>query len=448
MTRKKFGLIGHPLGHSLSPLIHRRIMEIAGIDGDYSMYDAPAEDLPRLVPELVQKLDGFNCTIPHKTAIIPYMESLDKSAAICGAVNTVYKGRGYNTDIDGFLSAGIELHSRKVLLLGAGGSAHMMAALCVKAGARSLEINARNQSKADALAAHLAATFPGAATNVATSTGSMESGAYGVILNATPLGMWPNGGGIPCNPVLLQPGVTVFDPVYNPTPSRFVLNARKNGARATGGLRMLLRQAIAAQRLWNPGVYFDEHEIETAVLPEMLRELFKSFPVKFLVTGFMGSGKTTVSKLLAARLGISFFDLDQEIEKTAGKTVREIFAESGEEGFRELESAVAESTLRHPESAVVAAGGGLPCQPENRKLIRSTNTLVLNIHAPFATLWERIAGDASRPLAANQAAAEELYKRRVPIYAEFCDCNFSAEACPDDVAEAIEKTITDMGTTK
>lgn len=444
MNTKKFGLIGNPLGHSLSPLIHRRIMEISGIDGSYEMHDIPATELPHLIPRLMNELDGFNCTIPHKTALLHYMGSLDESARLCGAVNTVFRNRGYNTDTEGFKSAGIDLRGKNVLLLGAGGSAHMMAAVCLEAGAESIEINARSPGSAAKLSAHLSATFPKAATRVTTSSGAPATTSADVILNATPLGMWPKVYGLPCDPDILTPGAVVFDPVYNPTPSRLVLNARKRGVRAIGGLRMLLRQGIEAQRIWNPGLAFDIAAIEAEVLPEMLRELYKSFPIKILLTGFMGSGKSTVGKLLANKLGIAFADIDVEIERLARRHIPEIFAERGEQGFRKLETAVAESALRRGGSAVLAAGGGFPCREENRNLVRETNTLVLHLDAPFEILWSRISHDTSRPLARERGQTEELYNTRASLYSDFCDYVFDASLPPTELAETIARLTTDM----
>ena len=135
---KRFGLVGHPLGHSLSPVIHRRILEIAGIDGTYTLHDIDPADVPRALPALLASHDGLNCTIPHKQAVIPFLRELDPSAAACGAVNTIHGGRGYNTDTEGFLACGVALRNRDALILGAGGSARMMAAACVAQGARSI----------------------------------------------------------------------------------------------------------------------------------------------------------------------------------------------------------------------------------------------------------------------------------------------------------------------
>ena len=442
---KRFGLIGHPLSHSLSPLIHERILEIAGIKGSYTLFDTPPKDLAKTLPVLLRDLNGFNCTIPHKTSLLPHLKSLDSSARLCGAVNTVYKGCGYNTDTAGFLSSGIRLAGKDVLLLGTGGTAHMMASACMEAGARSLEIRARNTVQAAELSAHLAAAFPDHATRVTLNPQEGEATPFQVVLNATPVGMWPHASGIPCGTELLRPGVSVFDPIYNPTPTRLVLNARKHGASACGGLRMLLRQAVTAQRICNPDVSFDETAIERAVLPELFRELLRSHPVKILITGFMGSGKSTVAGLLAKRLGIGFIDLDNEITAFAGCPIADIFRVSGESYFRLLETAMAESRLSHGGSAVVAAGGGLPVSAENRKMIRTTNTLVLNIGISFDEAWRRIEADPTRPLASDRLRAEALYQSRADVYEDFCDCSFNTQNKPEDVAAKIERTLTDIG---
>ncbi len=442
---KQFGLIGHPLGHSLSPVIHERIMQLSGIEGTYTLYDIAPEKLDVKLPSLMSQLDGFNCTIPHKKALLSHTKTLDTSALTCGAVNTVYEGCGYNTDTQGFLASGISLTGKNVLLLGAGGTAHTMAAACVQKGASLLTIRARNSHKAEDLAAHLVKTFPDSPTRLVVEAEADASQAYEVVLNSTPVGMWPHGGGLPCETSLLHEGVLVFDPIYNPITTRLVLNARKHGAKAGGGLRMLVRQAIAAQRIWNPGTTFDVEAIERILLPELMHELLRSFPVKILITGFMGSGKSTVSRMLAQRLGMEFIDLDERIVNFAGCPIAEIFTRSGERYFRLLESAVAESALRHGGSAVVASGGGLPVSLENRNMIRSTNTLVVNIDISFEEAWRRIAADAARPLAADRPKAEALYAARTSIYDNFCDFKTHTMNKPEDVAAVVAAVLTDIG---
>ena len=442
---KRFGLIGHPLGHSLSPEIHACILRTAGIEGTYDLYDIAPEDLAHRLPVLMDELDGFNCTIPHKQALIPHMQALDVSAQRCGAVNTVSDGVGYNTDIEGFLASELVLTDRDVLLLGTGGTSHMMGAMCLEKRCRSLAIRSRDASKASALAEHLGHVFPDFADRCYISEEADSDRTFDVILNGTPVGMWPNAGGLPCETAHLRPGVAVFDAIYNPIATRFVLNARRRGARAQGGLQMLVRQAVAAQQIWNPDVMIDAAEVEAAVFPELTAALLRDFPVKILLTGFMGCGKSTVSRLLAARLGLGVVDVDEEIVRTAGQPIAAIFAERGETGFRALEAEVAESVLRSPRSAVVAAGGGLPVSKANQAMIRRTNTLVVNIDISFEAAWQRIATDSARPLAWGRHRAEALYAARAHIYDAFCDFNTETKEKPEDVAAIIADALTSLG---
>lgn len=442
---KHFGLIGHPLGHSLSPAIHTSILRTAGIDGTYDLYDIAPEALADRLPALMTELDGFNCTIPHKQALIPHMKKLDVSAEHCGAVNTVAQGVGYNTDREGFLTSGLVLADCDVLLLGTGGTSHMMGAVCLEQKCRSLTIRSRDASKASALATHLNHVFPDAAGHCCISKEADLDRTFDVILNGTPVGMWPNAGGLPCETTLLRPGVAVFDAIYNPIITRLVLNARRRGARAQGGLRMLVRQAVAAQRIWNPGVVIDAAEVEAAVRPELTAALLRDFPVKILITGFMGCGKSTVSRLLAEQLRLNVVDLDAEIVRIAGQPIATIFAERGEAGFRALEAEVAASVLRSPHSTVVAAGGGLPISEANQAMIRRTNTLVVNIDIPFEAAWRRIAADPARPLASDRHRAEALYAARTHVYDEFCDFNTETKEKPEDVAATIATALTNLG---
>ena len=428
---KKFALIGHPLGHSLSPEIHRAIMASAGIDGAYTLLDIPPEELPARLPALLRGLDGFNVTIPHKKAVIPFLTALAPSARQCGAVNTVHQSTGHNTDTVGFLAANLPLSGARVLLLGTGGVASMMATESLAAGAAALTVSTRDAARGNAFLDDLRNRFSCTPCRLAAVSGPTATAealaSASILLNGTPVGMWPHAGEIPVGPETLHPGLSVFDPVYCPTPTRLVLNARKHGARAIGGLPMLVHQAVAAQKIWNPGVDIDADAIAAKLLPSLAATLWQKNPTKILLTGFMAAGKTTVGRALSQRLGLPFADLDAEIEAAAGRSIPAIFSESGEDAFRALERDTARHILTRPESAVIASGGGFPTFEANRALVRQTDTLVLHIDAPFEVLWERLSGRSGRPLAKKQSETAALYARRAPIYRSFCDFSASTD---------------------
>ncbi|MBR1837159.1 MAG: hypothetical protein IJ783_07705, partial [Kiritimatiellae bacterium] len=297
----------------------------------------------------------------------------------------------------------------------------------------------RTAESAETFASGLRRRFPEKAAAVSSAAGPGAAAAAlasaTVLLNGTPVGMWPRAGGCPVDPALLRADVAVFDPVYCPTPSRLVLNARKAGAFAAGGLRMLVDQAVAAQKIWNPGLEFDGAAAAQKLLPRLAGTLWRKNATKILLVGFMGAGKSTVGKILAARLGVPFSDLDSEISAAAGMPIPAIFARDGEAGFRALETRVAGDVLSRPGSEVVAAGGGFPVREENRALVRASNALALLLDAPFETHWARISGRRGRPLVRSEAETRALYDSRAQVYRSFCD--FAVPTSADGPASAV-----------
>lgn len=447
MSVIKLGLVGHPVEHSLSPYIHQRIMEASGISGSYELYDVAPAEMDRYAPILVRDLHGFNCTIPHKERVIEYLDSLDPLAERLKAVNTVFQKRGFNTDRDGFLASGIDIAGKNVLLLGSGGVARMMAFEAAEKSS-SLTILARNRGKAEDLALEIRKSGSpdnhGCPIHVITSECEKSGVAYDVVLNATPVGMWPKCGSEPECSSFLRKGVRVFDTIYNPPSTRLVLHARKEGAEALGGLPMLFHQALAAQKIWNPDTRFEEDRL-SPIMNALPAELLKHYPVKIVLTGFMGAGKTTAGKRIAEKLGITFTDLDCEIERACGVSIKEIFASDGEESFRRIETKMLAEFLSRGGSAIIATGGGAILREENRCLIDERGALTVFLHVPSEVVWARIRRENHRPLAGDESESEtdrfmkvaRLYEARLPLYEKHCDIRIAAEGQPDEVARDV-----------
>lgn len=263
---KNFALIGYPLGHSLSPIIHRELMRLAGIDGTYELKEIPPADLENAMDEL-KKLDGFNVTIPHKMSIIPFLDNLNDRAALYGAVNTVKLDEngalGCNTDCFGFLraleSADISLSGR-VLVCGAGGVSSMFACEAAAAGA-DVTVAARNTEKAKLLADDILEKL-----NVKINITDFENVKKGwdLIVNGTPVGMFPHTDECVLPQDIIASSKAVFDAIYNPSETVFLRNAHRNGVRGINGLSMLVWQAAVAQEIWN-GVSFSREQIEEVI---------------------------------------------------------------------------------------------------------------------------------------------------------------------------------------
>lgn len=263
---KKFALIGYPLGHSLSPLIHRELMRLSGIDGTYELKEISPEDLENKMDEL-KKLDGFNVTIPHKMHIIPFLDKLNDRAALYGAVNTVKLDEsgslGCNTDCFGFLRA-LEAEeislSGRVLICGAGGVSSMFACEAAAAGAE-VTVAARNIEKAKLLADDILKKL-NVKINI-TDFENVEKG-WNLIVNGTPVGMFPHTDAcvLPCD--IIASADAVFDAIYNPSETVFLRCARENNVKGLNGLSMLVWQAAVAQEIWN-GVSFSREQIDEVI---------------------------------------------------------------------------------------------------------------------------------------------------------------------------------------
>ena len=275
---KKYALIGHPLGHSLSPQIHARLMELAGIDGSYEKLDIPPEELKNRFAEL-SELDGFNVTIPYKVDIIPYCGRQDMSAARFGSVNCVKNGTekvGYNTDVFGFtrsidmLGASLASH---VLVIGCGGVGRMIAAEAAYSGGDvTVAVLPDFLIDAEKTISGIKSRMPRArmkAVEIKNSTLSAEDfggnvPGFELLINASPVGMFPKVDAMPCTKDILERCGSVFDVVYNPKETLLTKTAHELGKPAMTGMAMLVLQAAAAQEIWN-GCKFGSDDLKTLI---------------------------------------------------------------------------------------------------------------------------------------------------------------------------------------
>ena len=259
---KNYALIGHPLGHSMSPMIHDRLFALSGRDAfSYNLTDILPENLADS-GDYLRSLEGFNVTIPHKTEIIPLLDELDESALRYNAVNCVknQNGRliGYNTDCDGFVSSAKALPlNGEVVLLGCGGVGRMIAIETVMKDA-SLTIAVRNEDilTAQRLMAEILSKCSNASVKI---TGINDiQGKYDLLINATPVGMFPNVNDCPVSDSVIENCATFFDVIYNPTKTMLLKKARAMNKAAVGGASMLVYQAVKAHEIWDGDFYTHE----------------------------------------------------------------------------------------------------------------------------------------------------------------------------------------------
>ena len=278
MSEKIFAVIGHPIGHTMSPFIHKRLFTLAHTEGTYTVLDVAPEELPSRITELNQ-LAGYNITIPHKQRIIPFLDELDQKAALYGSVNTVRNGtirKGFTTDPDGFLKALAHSHiplSGHIVIIGCGGVARTFAYEAVLAGCR-VTIAARSAQARQTLAAEIADKLSGA--NVQTTAIDALTGDIDLLVNATPVGMYPHTADLPVSDRVLSHCANVFDAVYNPLDTALLQAARANGSTTGDGMAMLVWQAAVAHDIWDGSQYSSEDI--NRLIEDSAKELQRCFP--------------------------------------------------------------------------------------------------------------------------------------------------------------------------
>lgn len=403
-----FGLIGEKLVHSFSAVIHKEF----GYEYELKeLLPSEVESFMMCPPYL-----GFNVTIPYKQTVMRYLDEIHPRALEIGAVNTVVvkngKRFGYNTDFAGMKFAldayGIHPEGKDVLILGSGGTAHTARALMrsllakrIRTVSRTGELNYEN--------------LP------------IEGKNAEIIVNTTPVGMYPENDGCPVDLAWFPRLEGVFDAVYNPLTTRLVARAKERGIAAGNGLIMLVAQAKFARDL------FLETPCDDAVIYDILRKIERG-KQNIVLVGMSGCGKTTIGKLLADRLDKTFVDTDEELIKIFGKPIPEVFKEDGEEKFRDKERDVVEA-LSKRNGLIIATGGGAPLSEVSRERLKQNAVTVYLTRN--ATSLDRI----GRPLAVSEERVKQMLAVRDPIYRKTADFTVSNDTMPQEAVEKILKEL-------
>lgn len=442
---RTLGLLGDPVEHTMSPLIHNTLSEKLGLNNVYVPFHTKAENLEAAVKgAYALNILGLNVTVPHKNEVIQYLSELDEGGQAIGAVNTLVRTengyKGYNTDMMGLLrevrSYGVELAGQDVIILGAGGAAKAVAYMCVSNGAGHIYILNRTVAKAQAIADHMNDFF-GNQSMTAMSIQDyhkLPEKKY-IVFQSTSKGLYPHSDEVVIEDPAFYKLISVgIDLIYKPFCTGFMSLCRQAGAKSYNGLKMLLYQGIIAYELWND-ITVDE---ETA--DEIYRKLLKKTRDNIVLTGFMGSGKTTVGKLLSERYGYTFIDTDQYIEEKCGCTITELFSKKGESYFRQLETDTLKELNASLTHAVLSTGGGLPLREENAAELATLGTVIYLQITPEEVI-SRLSGDNTRPLLSGddpEQKVRDLLTYRIPLYERVADLTIPATGqSPEYIAEEI-----------
>ncbi|MBP5272659.1 MAG: shikimate kinase [Clostridia bacterium] len=408
MADKFYGLLGAHLGHSFSPQIHARLG-----NPDYTLRELNASELEAFVRR--EDLGGVNVTIPYKQAVLPFADACSPAVQTIGAANTLYRRNGKliaeNTDVLGFLymvrRSGISVAGKKVLVLGNGG-----ASKAVVEGLRQLEAGEV-----------LVVSRAGGDAPLLSYEDLKDHADADVLVNTTPVGMYPNNLETPVDLGRFPSLSGVLDIIYNPLRTGLLLQAEALGIPCANGLSMLVAQAVRAHE------FFFDTNVEDPVIDEITQDLAREV-TNLVLIGMPGSGKSSVAKLLAERTGREVLELDRAIEEAAGKSIPRIFAEDGEEVFRDIESqCIAEAGAQ--SGKILSLGGGA--------VTKERNYLPLHQNGRIYCLQRDLSLLATdgRPLSKDLDTLKEMEAARAPLYERFADVFVDNNGAPKDAAEQV-----------
>ena len=406
----RYGLIGEKLSHSFSKIIHETLASY-----QYDLIPLSKEEFKQFMED--KNFTALNVTIPYKQAVIPYLDEIDDAANAIHAVNTIVhkngKLIGHNTDFGGFLymleKHHIEIKDKDVLVLGNGGAAKAIIAALKHLSAKQIIIVNRH------------------ATNGAISyeEAYQNNPNVDVIVNTTPVGMYPDNDGCVIDLNQFHNLSAVVDIVYNPLLTKICQNAKTKHIPYVCGLEMLVAQAKLSIE------YFLDTKLDDQCIDDMYQTLLKK-QCNLVLIGMPSCGKSTIAKIISEKLQKEYIDLDEEISKHANKSIPDIFAQDGEAHFRDLETEVIKATAKL-SNKIIATGGGAILRKENMDAL-AQNAHIIYLQRDLALLTQV---DKNRPLLKDPSAIHRLYEQRKERYELYADeiitNNQDAMTCADDI---------------
>ncbi len=412
----RYGLIGEKLGHSFSKIIHEQL-------ADYTYELIPLEKTA--VDDFLSRKEfrAINVTIPYKETVLPYLDEIEENAAKIGAINTIVNDnghlKGYNTDYLGFQYMlrchNIDVSGKKVLILGHGGASKAIQAAVAAMGASEIYF----------------VYYKSNPETISYETAQSEHADAAVIINATPVGMFPAADVTPIDLAPFTKLEAVVDAIYNPLRPRLIVEAQQKGITAVGGLEMLVAQAKFAVEIF----------LDTTLSDEKINEIHQNLMIErsnLVLVGMSGSGKTTIGKAVAKLLHKTFVDTDEEILSRIQMPISDYFAQYGEKAFRDLEAEII-SSLSVQNGLVIATGGGAVLREENIRRLKQ-NGRILWLKRDISSLET----GNGRPLAPDAQAAAKLYETRLPIYQKTAETVVENDASVDEIAEKAAAAFTKL----
>lgn len=387
----EYGLIGEKLGHSFSKTIHEKLANYT-----YDLHPIAKEDLSDFFEK--KEFRAINVTIPYKIDVMSYLDEIDQKAQAVGSVNTIVNRNGklcgYNTDFGGFLYLlkhnNIAIQNKKVLVLGKGGASKAIIAVLEYLKAKQI----------------ITVYYKDSPNTVTYEQCQKLHGDADVIINTTPVGMYPNLDGCPIDLQHYPNCKAVVDIIYNPIQTKLVLSAKKRNMIAIGGMEMLIAQAKYAVEI------FLNTSIPESTIDDIYRELL--FDKKNLVLiGMPSSGKTTIAKEVAPLLKKEVVDIDAEIVARIGMPISDYFEKYGENAFRDIEQEVTKE-FSGKNNLIISTGGGVIKRAENMDYL-AMNGVILFIERDLSKL---VVGEG-RPLSSSFSAIEKMYYERLPLYLRY-----------------------------